>query len=809
MGELRRIINKWTLILIFLAVCFTSVLFYQINNSTEHDGTKISSKDVYFYYNQMLNDYYNNLDTMDEKQAQFIARARVYMIQNMEQWNIIKEQDSIQYYAQKYDKKIENYKKTAPEVYDYYQELKQSNSIILKDYIEKADAVDMALKLYDESFNYVNGYSEMIDTYIAQGNAMLRTDIYSDVSTFAHTNILKSKYDFRKLYNVDINPDNSKAISSVVSAGAYINIFILLIALVCVFRFFEDRKNGLIHIVYASKRGRGQLTLKRIGILAVVSVISTVFIYTCQFIVAFHIYGGLEFMGNSLQSSPDYATICFTHNKWIFIFMLLFLSASAVFMTALIVWFFVGLFNNITIGMGSAVIILCIFYILYIVIPDKSVFVLFKTINIWNLILPLNIVASYGNIGVGTFIIDKIYAAMIIIATVIVLFTIFCAAESIRIKVIRKTGFIDKLNVKASVQWQKIVSKFTQLLMELYKLLWIHKGIFVIAVIMIIAGKSGIKKGYMYDPDMSVALSYYKEAEGMILSDDLMQIVSKYEKEKEYWDNRLKDIISSDENNEGLYSSEDLAEANSQVSLYQIGVDEIHRNIDNLNKLKSKGMQGTVTAPFVIEEMLGDKLYSYHKTYGFLAVIGLIFLLFGIFADERRQKMKNLIHTASLGRGKWFEVKTAAVLITTVILWAVVFIPEFINVTGRYGAWGKSVIAQDYPILSDIPIEMSLNTYLICEILWKLIMLFSLAGIIILISSICEYILSVIVSLSLVVTHILCLLGFENLYYLSIVSPLLISENLGRSGGQINGIIFLIIGIVCWCAALYREVLKK
>lgn len=757
MGELRRIINKWTLILIFLAVCFTSVLFYQINNSTEHDGTKISSKDVYFYYNQMLNDYYNNLDTMDEKQAQFIARARVYMIQNMEQWNIIKEQDSIQYYAQKYDKKIENYKKTAPEVYDYYQELKQSNSIILKDYIEKADAVDMALKLYDESFNYVNGYSEMIDTYIAQGNAMLRTDIYSDVSTFAHTNILKSKYDFRKLYNVDINPDNSKAISSVVSAGAYINIFILLIALVCVFRFFEDRKNGLIHIVYASKRGRGQLTLKRIGILAVVSVISTVFIYTCQFIVAFHIYGGLEFMGNSLQSSPDYATICFTHNKWIFIFMLLFLSASAVFMTALIVWFFVGLFNNITIGMGSAVIILCIFYILYIVIPDKSVFVLFKTINIWNLILPLNIVASYGNIGVGTFIIDKIYAAMIIIATVIVLFTIFCAAESIRIKTIRKTGFIDKLNVKASVQWQKIVSKFTQLLMELYKLLWIHKGIFVIAVIMIIACKSGIKKGYMYDPDMSVALSYYKEAEGMILSDDLMQIVSKYEKEKEYWDNRLKDIISSDENNEGLYSSEDLAEANSQVSLYQIGVDEI----------------------------------------------------LGIFADERRQKMKNLIHTASSGRGKWFEVKTAAVLITTVILWAVVFIPEFINVTGRYGAWGKSVIAQDYPILSDIPIEMSLNTYLICEILWKLIMLFSLAGIIILISSICEYILSVIVSLSLVVTHILCFLGFENLYYLSIVSPLLISENLGRSGGQINGIIFLIIGIVCWCAALYREVLKK
>ena len=135
MGELKRIINKWTLILIFLAVCFTSVLFYQINNSTEHDGTKISSKDVYFYYNQMLNDYYNNLDTMDEKQAQFIARARVYMIQNMEQWNIIKEQDSVQYYAQKYDKKIENYKKTAPEVYDYYQELKQSNSIILKDYI--------------------------------------------------------------------------------------------------------------------------------------------------------------------------------------------------------------------------------------------------------------------------------------------------------------------------------------------------------------------------------------------------------------------------------------------------------------------------------------------------------------------------------------------------------------------------------------------------------------------------------------------------------------------------------------------------
>ncbi|MDO5381641.1 MAG: hypothetical protein Q4F06_02835 [Eubacteriales bacterium] len=809
MGEFRRVVDKWTIILILSVCCFTSVLFYQLNRNMESEELRVSSQDVYYYYNQMLTEYYGNLITMDDKQAKFLARAKIYMIQNMEQWSRLKEEDEEKYYGGNYEKRIESYRESAPEIYDYYQELKSQDSALLNQYVEKSDAIDMALSLYDSSVRYVEGYTEMIDSYIAQGDSMLMTDIYSAPSTFAHTNILKSKYDFRKLRNINVKPDNSQAVEKVASASTYINIFILLIILVCVFRFFDDRKNGLIYIVYSSKKGRGLLAAKRVAILAVVSIFSTIFIYMCQFIIAFHIYGGLQFMGNSLQSCQNYGTICFTSNKWIFILMLLVISASAVFMTGLIVWFLLAFFNNITAGMGIAVIILGISYVLYVSIPDKSMWALFKTINIWNAILPYNTIGSYGNVGFGTFIMNKINTMLVVYATGITVFSTGCVLEGIYIRTVRKMSIFDKINTRVKAACQKIVSRCSLLVMELYKILWVRKGIVVIGIIFVIVCNSGIKKGYIYDDDMSVAIKYYKEAEGMSLSDELTQIVQKYENEKEYWDNRLNDINISNKNNLGVYSRDDYVEASMQASLYRNGVDEIHRNVDNLKKLRDRGIEGVVTSPFAVEEMFGEKLYDHHKFYGLLSVIGLIFLLFGILSDDRRQNMKTLIHTSSNGRGKWFAVKAEAVLITTVALWATIFIPNLINVTRTYGVWDKTVIIQDYPLLSHIPIQMSLKEYLVCVMLWKLIVLISIAGIILLISSVFDYLRSLIISVALIFTHILCLLGFDRLYYLSIVSPLLISENWSRGSGQINGIVILILGIICWCITLYREGFRR
>lgn len=100
------------------------------------------------------------------------------------------------------------------------------------------------------------------------------------------------------------------------------------------------------------------------------------------------------------------------------------LSALAVFITGLIVWLLVSLSDNVSAGMGIAVIILGISYVMYMGISDKSRFVALKNINIWNWIIPSGIIASYKNIGVGKYIISHIRAD---VAVEVILVLVLCA----------------------------------------------------------------------------------------------------------------------------------------------------------------------------------------------------------------------------------------------------------------------------------------------------------------------------------------------------------------------------------------------
>ena len=55
--------------------------------------------------------------------------------------------------------------------------------------------------------------------------------------------------------------------------------------------------------------------------------------------------------------------------------------------------------------------------------------------------------------------------------------------------------------------------------------------------------------------------------------------------------------------------------------------------------------------------------------------------------------------------------------------------------------------------------QLSLMAYLICNIIWKLVLLMAIAGIVVLISTMSGYVLSLVVSLALVLPQLLYMLG--------------------------------------------------
>ena len=316
------------------------------------------------------------------------------------------------------------------------------------------------------------------------------------------------------------------------------------------------------------------------------------------------------------------------------------------------------------------------------------------------------------------------------------------------------------------------------LVMELYKLLWVKKGIVVLAIAVVIVSNTGIKKGYTYDSDLAVAMKYYSEAKDMQLSDELSDIVHRYEQESEYWNDRLKQINTAFANETKEFTREDMNEATMQVSLYKKGLEEIHRNINNLEYLKEKNITGEVTMPFAVEEMLGEK----------------------------KQNMLISIHTAKRGRLSWCMMKLCAVLIVSICIGVVIFIPDIVNITKAYNIDDMQTAIQNYPRFSFVPIKMSLMAYLICNIIWKLVLLMAIAGIVVLISTMSGYVLSLVVSLALVLPQLLYMLGFNLMYYISIVSTLLVEENWGRGINQLNGIMLVAAGLVCWVISVRRIV---
>ena len=119
-----------------------------------------------------------------------------------------------------------------------------------------------------------------------------------------------------------------------------------------------------------------------------------------------------------------------------------------------------------------------------------------------------------------------------------------------------------------------------------------------------------------------------------------------------------------------------------------------------------------------------------------------------------------------------------------------------------------NVVIQNYPEFAFIPFKMSLMTYFVWSIIWKLILLVAITGIIALISTVFSYVLSLVISLALILSQLLYMLGFDWMYYVSIVSPLMIEENWSWGINQLNGIILVIAGLVCWIICAYRIVKK-
>ncbi len=816
--------------LIFTVSIAALIIFYQSNEKTESGDNTYSTGSVYSYFNKLFDDYesyieeYGEQDKLqDEKEssekAVVYSKARTYAlmrlkrVKDMAQWEIIKQEDYAEYQANEYERKIAGIKKQYPEIYEYYERLRNEEPQVLERYVEEADEIELAVKMFSESVEYADNYIPMIEQSIKQGNSMLLSPVYSERNTFGHMNIVKSKYDYRKLLNVKVSPDNNKAVEAVIESSSYVNIMILIIVFICIFRFFEERKNGLWHIVNMGAEGRYRLGIVRAAVLFAVCLITTLAVYGVLCAAAFLMYGGADDMNGAIQNSAVYGTVRLLVTKWEFLMLFLLVTVLGIFMTGLVMWVIMSAIHNNSIGIAAAFAVLICSYMMYAYIPEKSVFNFLKYINIWCAVYTGEIFCRYHNWGYGAFITDTMESTALFIAAIIPVCILAAVLINGKKKPIGKASLaakiMDKLSVTVGIGLEKLPCFFK----EMYKLLISQRSIIALAVLVFIAMDNRVERGYVFDADMVVAMNYYDEAKGLGPGRELDNIVKRYEQEFEALKAEQEVIKESIAKGEDTYGSDELQNIKQKCSLYEKGISEIHRNISNIQELSAKGINVTVQPPFVTEEVLGEELFHNQRLYGILAMFGVVMLSFGFFSYEKKNNMTVLVHSSRNGRIKWFVRKVLAIDLCVTVLWALLSVINWTNILKIYNLEDLDVLIQSYPVMAEFPFTVTTGCYFLIIYLWKLVMMLSVSWIVMLLSVLLDYSKSLIAAVTLLVPHFLLELGMTYFYALSVVMPLCQTENWltirGNAYGYLYGLIIFTAGILCICWAAKKIVSRK
>jgi len=739
---------------------------------TDYDNTEI-----YHYYNSMLADYRLNISELGSEAAAKQASSKYSSFINL--YTRMKTNND------GYSEALERTKKSNPSNYEEYLNYVNHNEQFLIQLYEDKNIITTARNQLIANELYIRTYNETIKSKSSQVDQLMKNGLYSAKNSFSRLNILKARYDMRQLETITPEVGNSKAVETVFDYD-FINFLLLILMIATIYSFFDERKKGLWSIIHNSSGGRYRLTLRRTGILFILSGLYTFVMYIATFVTAFKLYGGYGDLSQLIQSSSQYEVVLLVMSRWKFILVYLIAHSICLFAVGMVVWFILSIIKNTSVSMLVAGLIFALEYILFAFVPANSILCFFKFINLFQLISPQYSFTHYLNWGYGTFIIDTFTSTLTVTAVLVPLSVIANTFVNGFKRPIEQVGLIEKCLVGISCQISKVVEILPTFLKEIYKILFIQKGILVIAVAIWLIFDNQIARGVMYDDTMTEMSNFYQQVEGAVPGEQVNSII--VEKEAEIV--LLKANLDSTEQDKQILETK-------QAALRIIKSDTKYL----IDLKENRDIEGKYTNPYVYNEVLGIRLAANQRNVGVITVFTVILLLFGIFSFERKQFMIPVLRSSG-GRGKLWRIKILSVLAVTAGVWAILYGINWWNITKIYTFHSLNIPLQSLQIIGAFPIEMSIGTFLILLNVYKLLLLLSVGFVVMAVSFKIEYFKALIICCIILVPHILFVLGIKLFYFMSAVIPIGFIEYWSQYGNNyrsyITAFVIVLFGMTAY-----------
>ena len=534
--------------------------------------------------------------------------------------------------------------------------------------------------------------------------------IFNKESGFSARNIEKTGRDFPT--SVELRLDTDFAVTALVtdSLGSY---SLLVFTLFLTLQFLVERKRGLWNLVHGTPAGRQRLAVRRGGLLLLgVTVGALVLLGSKLIFYAIHC-GGLGSLARNVQSLAVFDDFPWVMPVWGFLIGFFLLKILGLWLVGMAVWAILQSVNHLPLALCAAGVILAGEYALYRFIPDSYTIVFLRFVNLFALVDVAAVALHYLNLNFFGWPVQGFLLTVSLIPPVLGLLYGANVLLAARKKPVSRQNSLLALAERIRVPFSRFVSRLRLFGLELYKLLWLQKGLLIILLVGVFS--FGVQELQWPDDDL-----YERELAGYSAS---MQ---------------------------GPITEQTLRELDEKIGVYSAypPSEQILRQLQNLQQLreicadsleKQDGRWLIDPEPYAsLMGFHGESGQSCQRQIAVVLLLALVLVLHGVFSQEHQSRVTQLLQGTPRGRAVLWRQKLAVTLLVTVLIWLVFEAGELFRLHRQYGALALAASVQSFDYFAELTCRMSLGAAAAVYLLLRLLAMLTAAGVILLISSCCR-----------------------------------------------------------------------
>lgn len=332
---------------------------------------------------------------------------------------------------------------------------------------------------------YINTYQDNVNNVIERADNLQKFSIFNKGKTFTYSNIIRTANDFKRIVNVNVCADNSRAVEAFTDYyyTYYIAFFFLI---VIIYDLFKYRENGMWQITYSTKDGREHTALTNIFIIVVGGLITVVIMAGSVFLYSLLLYGGINDLNNPIQNIKSFGKFTYPISKLQYVIMLIAVDSLVVVSLGLIVWTVFMMFrqrNYAVVFIAGFIGLECV---LYNNIEINSIWNVLHFINVNNLLQLNEMLRTYINWGFGEYVFSV--SSVVLFATFVITVILTCVAciSGCSMHPYGKTTLWDRAVDVIIRMYQRILARVPQFIKELHKLVFSGHGLWFIAAVIFV-----------------------------------------------------------------------------------------------------------------------------------------------------------------------------------------------------------------------------------------------------------------------------------------------------------------------------------